>query len=109
MNKNINLGLYNMNNLDEEFLTILPLETCEELLKKYLTIKSPNFYQISSFLSILGNQFKLFCSNYFLEVQQNMDPSLKKMFLFYKMFNKCNKTFYFKCFFRYIRRAKNSK
>ena len=83
LNKNINLGLYNMNNVNEEFLTILPLETCEELLKKYLTIKSPNFYQISSFLSILGNQFKLFCSNYFLEVQKDIPPSLKEMRSFF--------------------------
>ena len=93
MNKNINLGIYYSQMRNEEFIRILPLKICEQLLNKYLTITSPNFYQISSFLSILGNQFKLFCSNYFLEVHQNMDPSLKKMFLFYKMFNKCNKEF----------------
>ena len=29
LNKNINLGLYNMNNLNEEFIRILPLKICE--------------------------------------------------------------------------------
>ena len=83
MNKNINLGIYYIQMRNEEFIRILPLKICEQLLNKYLTITSPNFYQISSFLSILGNQFKLFCSNYFLEVQKDIPPSLKEMRSFF--------------------------
>ena len=96
--KNINLGIYYRQIKKEEFIRILPLKICEQLLNKYLTIKCPNFYQISSFLSILGNQFKLFCSNYFLEVHQNMDPSLKKM-----------RSFFIKCLINITKHFKKNK
>ena len=86
-------GLINENNIkiNNEVnqglnIQILDVDTCENLLKKYLTIQKPNFYQISAFIKILGNQFSLFSINYFLDANSQENSNIKK---FRSFFIKC--------------------
>ena len=40
------------------------------LLNQYLTINNPNYYQINSFISILGEEFKILSNNIYLNVEE---------------------------------------
>ena len=64
-------------------IQILNLETCEQLLKKYLKIPKPNFYQITSFISILSNQFKLFSMNFYLDASSDINRNLRQIRSFF--------------------------
>ena len=46
------ISLYN-----EISVQVLPINQCELSLNQYLTINNPNYYQINSFISILGEEF----------------------------------------------------
>ena len=48
---------------------ILSDEECERLIKKYLKIKQPNYYQIQIFIDTLGGQLRKLTNNYYLTVE----------------------------------------
>ena len=45
--------------------TALPQEECQQLVKEYMKIEKPNYYQINSFINILSGQLKKFSLNVF--------------------------------------------
>ena len=51
-------------------IQVLPLNICEMLLNQYLKIDNPNYYQINSFISILGEEFKILSNNIYLNVEE---------------------------------------
>ena len=51
-------------------IQVLPIDQCELLLNQYLTINNPNYYQINSFISILGEEFKMLSNNIYLNVEE---------------------------------------
>ena len=59
------ISLYN-----EISVQVLPINQCELLLNQYLTINNPNYYQINSFISILGEEFKMLSNNIYLNVEE---------------------------------------
>ena len=65
--KEISLNRPNSNIIDAN---IIPLNECEQLLSKFLTIDMPNYYQINSFISILGEEFKILANSIFLSSEE---------------------------------------
>ena len=63
-----------LNNIKIEQITNVDL--CEQLLKKFLNINNPNYYQITSFISIIGTQLKLFHNNIFLDIRNINENAL---------------------------------
>ena len=50
-------------------IEILQEEECHRLIKKYLNIQSPNYYQIRSFIDTLGGQLRKLTNNYYLSAE----------------------------------------
>ena len=48
---------------------LLSAKQCENLIKKYLNIKEPNYYQITTFINILAGQLKKLTNNPFLTAE----------------------------------------
>ena len=88
--KEISLNRPNSNIIDAN---IIPLNECEQLLSKFLTIDMPNYYQINSFISILGEEFKILANSIFLSSEEIniklQDNSRKDLIGIRNFFIKC--------------------
>ena len=52
---------------------VIEQKVCEELIKKYFKENKPTYYQICSFISVLGHQLKYFTKNIYFNVQTMKD------------------------------------
>ena len=88
--KDISLNRPNSNIIDAN---IISLNECEKLLSKYLIIDMPNYYQINSFISILGEEFKILANSIFLSGEEIniklQDNSRKDLLGIRNFFIKC--------------------
>ena len=46
---------------------IIPLDDCQKLINKYFTLEKGNYYQKIAFIHILADQFKKFCTSFYLK------------------------------------------
>ena len=52
------------------YATLLNQEECSNLIYENLNIKNPNFYQITSYINLIGEQLNLFSNTIYLNVTQ---------------------------------------
>ena len=60
------------------YATLLNQEECSNLIYENLNIKNPNFYQITSYINLIGEQLNLFSNTIYLNVTQ-LKENLKKI------------------------------
>jgi len=62
--------------LEKTYETI-PLDICQKIINKSFTLKQGNYYQKIAFIHILADQFRKFCSSFYLRpdvlIQSEMD------------------------------------
>ena len=70
---------------------IIPLIECQNTINKYFTLKEGNYYQKMAFIHILADQFRKFCSSFYLDPKtliHNQDAKILRLNRHRKFFRK---------------------
>ena len=64
------------NNLDVNSIPRMDIDKCERLIRKYFSIKNPNYYQITTFIRVMSYQCKNFLESAYVSIEEVKEHNL---------------------------------